>query len=629
MNRCQNCNSPAPDRECSEDAGPRAVALAGPPNSGKSTLFNRLTGLRQKVANYPGVTVEQRLGRARLDDGQEILLIDLPGLHSLTPRSEDERVARDVLTGQMRDCPRPDAVLLVLDSTHLARHLALAAPLLALGLPSMVALNMADELRGRGGAVDAEALSRELGIPVALISAENGEGLEAVREFLTRCGAAPTPAELPVWHDVPHCRVWAMGLGQRASYQPPTPSVWTRRLDAVFLHPVWGMVIFGAVAVVLFQAIFAWSRPLMDAVEWAIAWSGARMGALLPDSLLRSLVLEGVWRGVGSVVVFLPQILVLFAFLSLLEDSGYLARAALIADRTMARVGLQGKSFIPLLSAHACATPAILAARTIEDKRDRTATILIAPLMSCSARLPVYTLVVAAFLPERPVAGPLLGTRAAAILGLYLLGFLAAFGTARLLKSSILKSDRTPFILELPPYRRPTLRSLAARLLDRSKVFLCRAGTVVLAVAVLVWLLAHLPLKEGRQPPIEESFAGSLGRAIEPVIRPLGFDWKIGAGLVSSLAAREAIIATLGTIYGMDPEARSLGLREALRRELAPGGAIALLVFFALAMPCLTTVAMVRRETASWRWPLVQFVYMTVLAYAGAFLANRLASLLA
>jgi ferrous iron transport protein B len=600
------------------------VAIVGPPNSGKSTLFNRLTGLRQKVANYPGVTVEQRLGRARLENGREVTLIDLPGIYSLAPRSEDEQVAHDILSGAMRDYPRPDAVLLILDSTNLSRQLMLAAPILGLGLPSMVVLNMADDLRSRGGEVDVEALSRQLGAPVALISAMRGEGLEPVYRFLGEMGAAPGPVELPVLDDVPRCREWAARIGQRAAYQAPAPPLWTRRLDAVFLHPVWGPLIFGAVVVAVFQSIFSWARPLMEGVQSLVTRSGAWAGSLLPDSVLRSLLIEGVWSGVGSVLVFLPQILLLFLFIGILEDSGYLARAALIADRTMARVGLQGKSFIPLLSAYACAVPAILATRTIENKRDRIATILIAPLMTCSARLPVYTLVIAAFLPERPLVGPLLGTRAAAMLGLYLLGFLAAFGTARLLKSSVLKSERAPFVLEMPPYRRPAWRSLGLRLLDRSKVFLWRAGTVILAVAVVLWILAHLPLRDGKAPPIEQSFAGSLGRAIEPVIQPLGFNWKIGVGLVTSLAAREVIVGTLGAIYGMDPDARSLGLQRALRKDLTPGGAVALLVFFAFAMQCMSTVAVVRRETGGWKWPLIQFAYMGALAYSGAFLANHL-----
>ncbi|MCS6953217.1 MAG: ferrous iron transporter B [Bryobacterales bacterium] len=599
------------------------VAIVGPPNSGKSTLFNRLTGLHQKVANFPGVTVEQRTGRARVS-GREVQVIDLPGLYSLEPRSEDERVACDVLHGRMKGVAKPDAILLILDATNLARHLVLAAPVLALGIPTLVILNMADELRRRGGRVDVEALARQLGAPVALVSAAKGEGLEPVFEFLSGAFGVPAPLELPVLQDVPRCRQWAGRVGERAGYHPPAPPLWTRRLDAVLLHPVAGPVIFALVVLAVFQSIFSWARPLMDAVQGLVLASGAWVEARLPESPLRALLVEGVWGGVGSVVVFLPQILLLFLFIGILEDSGYLARAALIADRTMARVGLQGKSFIPLLSAYACAVPAILATRTIENKRDRIATILIAPFMTCSARLPVYTLIIAAFLPEQPLLGPFLGTRAAALLGLYALGFFAAVATARVLKSSILKSERTPFLLEMPPYRWPTLQSLGLRLLDRSKIFLRRAGTVILCVAILLWILAHLPFKDGRPVPIQESVAGTLGRAIEPLIEPLGFNWKIGIGLITSLAAREVIVGTLGTIYGIEGDARSAGLQAALRQDLTPGGAVALLVFFAFAMQCMSTVAVVRRETAGWRWPALQFLYMGSLAYASAFVAHRL-----
>jgi ferrous iron transport protein B len=493
----------------------------------------------------------------------------------------------------------------------------------------MIILNMADDLRARGGEVDAEALSRQLGAPVVLTSAVRGEGLEAVWTFLAERATPPSPVDSSALEDVPKCRAWAARMGRRAAYQAPAPPVWTRRLDALFLHPLWGPLIFASVVVLVFQSIFSWARPMMDGVQWLITQSGSWVGTLLPDSWFRSLLIEGVWSGVGSVLVFLPQILVLFLFIGILEDSGYLARAALIADRTMARVGLQGKSFIPLLSAYACAVPAILATRTIENKRDRIATILIAPFMTCSARLPVYALVIAAFLPERPLLGPLLGTRAAALLGLYMLGFIAAFTTALVLKSSILKSERAPFVLEMPPYRRPSLASLGLRLLDRSKIFLRRAGTVILTVAIVLWFFAHLPLAHGHQPPIEQSVAGRVGHTVEPVIRPLGFNWKIGVGLITSLAAREVIVGTLGTIYGMEPNAKSLGLQQALRQDLTPGGAVALLIFFAFAMQCMSTVAVVRRETAGWKWPLVQFAYMTTLAYTGAFIANRIVTALA
>lgn len=607
------------------------VAIVGPPNSGKSTLFNRLTGLRQKVANFPGVTVEHRMGRAKLDHHREIYVVDLPGVYSLQPRTEDERVTHDVLAGTMKGLPKPDAVMLILDSTNLSRHLSLAAPILSLELPTLVILNMADDLHGRGGEVDAAELSKQLNTPVVLISASKGTGVEKVFEFLNAAPRhlppKPPLLQLPVLQDVPKVRDWAANMSRRTNFRAPAPPLWTRRLDGIFLHPLMGPLVFLLVVIGVFQTIFAGARPLMDAVAAGIQTSGKWIEATMPDTPLRSLIVDGVWSGVGSVIVFLPQILLLFLFIGVLEDSGYLARAALIADRTMARIGLQGKSFIPLLSAYACAVPAIMATRTIENKRDRIATILIAPFMTCSARLPVYTLVIAAFVPEKPILGLFFGTRAAALLGLYVLGFLAAIITARLLKSTVLKSTRAPFILEMPPYRWPTVTSLVLRLIDRARVFLRRAGTVILAVAIVLWVLAHLPLHEGKAPEIGQSIAGMIGHAVEPVIQPLGFNWKIGIGLITSLAAREVIVGTLGTIYGIEGTTQSVGLQAALQRDLTPGGAAALLVFFAFAMQCMSTVAVVRRETAGWRWPVIQFAYMTVFAYVFAFLANRIVSL--
>jgi ferrous iron transport protein B len=362
----------------------------------------------------------------------------------------------------------------------------------------------------------------------------------------------------------------------------------------------------------------------MDGLQSLIQTSGQGIEHILPPSIFRSLLVDGVWSGVGAVIVFLPQILLLFLFIGILEDSGYLARAALIADRTMSKFGLQGKSFIPLISAYACAVPAIMATRTIENKRDRLATILIAPFMTCSARLPVYTLIIAAFIADRPLLGHFFGMQAGALLGLYVLGFVAAIGTARLLKSSILKSERVPFVLEMPPYRWPTLRSLSLRLIDRSKVFLRRAGTVILLVIVVLWVLENLPVKNGQPPAIADSFAGMIGHAVEPVIKPLGFNWKIGIGLISSLAAREVIVGTLGTIYNKEGTSESVGLQQALRSDLTPGGAIALLVFFAFAMQCMSTIAVVRRETGGWKWPAIQFAYMTFLAYVCALITNQI-----
>jgi ferrous iron transport protein B len=609
---------------------PIIVAIVGPPNSGKSTLFNRLTGLRQKVANFPGVTVEHRMGKAKLKDHHDVFLVDLPGVYSLHPQAEDEQITHDVLKGDRTDFPRPDAVILILDSTNLGRHLILAAPVLSLGLPTLILLNMADDLAVRGGKVDITALSSELNCTVALISATKGTGVDRIQQFLVgtavRLNTPPPKIELPVLNDVPKCRQWAANLGKRASYRSPAPPLWTRRLDSIFLHPIAGPLIFLAVVIAVFQSIFSWAKPVMDGMQRAVATSGMWFNQVLPDSPWRSLLVDGVWKGVGSVIVFLPQILLLFLFIGILEDSGYLARAALIADRTMAKFGLQGKSFIPLLSAYACAVPAVMSTRVIENKRDRMATIMIAPLMTCSARLPVYTLVIAAFVPSIPLLGGFLSLPAATMLGLYVLGFVTAITIARLLKSTILKSRDSNFVLEMPPYRWPTFRSLSLRLVDRSKVFLRRAGTVILLVAIAIWILAHLPVSHGQTPSLENSIAGMIGKTIEPAIKPLGFDWKIGIGLITSLVAREVIVGTLGTIYGIEGDEHSQGLQAAIHQDLTPAGAVALLVFFAFAMQCFSTLAVVKRETGGWRWPLFQFGYMLVLAYSGSWLAFHITS---
>ncbi len=614
-----SCHTVAPPRDEALGTSYRTIAVVGPPNAGKTTLFNRLTKLRQKVGNFPGVTVEHHIGYMRDANGEEVALIDLPGVYSLTPKSEDEKVAVDVLTGNMPGTPHPDAVILVLNSTNLHTHLVLAARVIALGLPTLVLLNMADELRKQGGRVDVLALARELGTPVALTSATTGEGLEAVQNFLASSAASPEPLELPVVGSTRGYREWAVRVGTHAGYRRPATPAWTARLDAIFLQRRWGPVIFALVVIGVFQTIFALGQPLSNLLQEFLDTSGAQLGRLLPAGMFQSLIINGIWKGVGSVLVFLPQILLLFLVIGILEDSGYLARAAVIADRTMSRVGLNGKSFIPLLSAYACAVPAIMATRTIESKRDRIATILIAPFMTCSARLPVYTMIIAAFLPDRPLLGMFLGTRAAAMLGLYVLGFLMAVLTARLLKSTVLKSKDAPFIMEMPPYRWPTPASLGLRLVDRGKAFLYRAGTIIMLVTLLLWAATNFPMHHGQPPPVQDSVVAKLGHAIEPAIRPLGFDWKIGVGLVTSVAAREVIIATLGTLHGVDPESHATDLQTALRHELTPAGAAALLVFFAFAMQCMSTVAIVRRETNGWKWPVLQFSYMTLVAYVAAF----------
>ena len=621
MSGCHDCPAATlPNPALNPSILPKTVALVGPPNSGKTTLFNRLTGLRQKVANFPGVTVEQHTGFAQLPGGRTVGIIDLPGVYSLNARSEDEQITLDVLTGARRDTARPEAILLVLDSTNLTRHLMLAAPILALGLPTLVILNMADDLRGRSGKVDIAKLSEQLGAPVALVTARTGEGLDQVLAFLSTAMPAPKRVELPILQEVPKCRQWAGRVGSNASYHAPAPPIWTRRLDAVFLHPVLGPLVFLLVVVAVFQTIFS-AGDLGDKLRELLLITGNWVAAHVPNPALRSLLVNGVWKGVGSVIQFLPQILLLFLFIGILEDSGYLARAAVIADRTMARFGLQGKSFIPLLSAYACAVPAILATRTIENKRDRIATILIAPFMTCSARLPVYTLLIAAFIPNRQVLGHFLSARAATFLGLYVLGFAAAVVTARVLKSSVLKSRGAPFMLEMPSYRWPTLQSLGLRLWERAKVFLYRAGTVILIVMLVLWVLEYLPMHNGQAAPIEQSYAGTIGHVIEPVIAPLGFNWKIGIGLVASLAAREVIVGTLGEIYGMGKDPSGFDLQSALQHDLTLSGAVALLIFFAFAMQCVSTIAVVRRETGGWKWPAIQFTYMSALASIGAFIA--------
>jgi len=628
-----SCCTPPPFEPPAAGESPsvlKTVVLIGPPNSGKSTLFNKLTGLRQKVANYPGVTVEQRMGLMAGVGRDDLTLIDLPGVYSLTPYSEDARVAVNVLQGKMPGTPKPDAVLLVLDSLHLTRQLMLAAPVLALGLPTLVLLNMSDLMESRGGQVDVLKLARELGTPVAQISATHGTGLDSVPLFLNRHGAHATNQRLtlPVLGNAASTHTWAAQVSRRTGYHAPLSAQSSRKIDNILLHRIWGPLLFLIVVVAVFEVVFSIGQPLSDGFGDLLARAGDLVRPLLPAGWLQSLVLDGAWKGISSVLVFLPQILLLFLFIGILEDSGYLARAALIADRVMRSIGLNGKAFIPLLSAYACAVPAIMATRTIENKRDRLATILVTPFMTCSARLPVYMLLIAAFVPNIVYLHGFLGLRTLVMLGLYLAGFVAAFTTARLLKSSVLKSSETPFILELPQYRMPTVRALAMRLVDRASIFLRQAGTVILCVTLALWVLAHLPVARVQggalaAPELAESLIGRLGHFIEPAIAPLGFNWKIGIGLLSSVLAREVMVSTMGTLYGADPDTQAMHLQSALHHDMTLGGALALMIFFAFAMQCTSTMAVVRRETNSWKWPAIQFLYMLVLAYGAAFVVNH------
>jgi ferrous iron transport protein B len=619
----------------------QTVVIIGPPNAGKSTLFNRLTGLRQKVANYPGVTVEQHMGLMAGVGRDDLTLIDLPGVYSLTPYSEDARVAVDVLKGKMPGTPKPDAVLLVLDSLHLTRQLMLAAPVLALGLPTLVLLNMSDLMESRGGKIDPLKLARELGAPVAQVSAVRGTGLEAVTLFLNQHSNSPKPAAngngngavakpltLPVLGNAASTHTWAAQVSHRTGYRAPLSAENSRKLDNILLHRIWGPLLFLVVVIAVFEVVFSIGQPLSDGFTNLLGRAGELVRPLLPSGLLQSLVIDGAWKGISSVLVFLPQILLLFLFIGILEDSGYLARAALIADRVMRTTGLNGKAFIPLLSGYACAVPAIMATRTIENKRDRFATILVTPFMTCSARLPVYMLLIAAFIPNRTYLHGVIGLRTLTMMGLYFAGFVAAMTTAFLLKSSLLKSSDAPFILELPQYRMPTVRSLAMRLVDRAKVFIRQAGTIILAVTLVLWVGAHLPVVHTATgawtiPDLADSLIGRMGHLIEPLIAPLGFNWKVGIGLISSVLAREVMVSTMGTLYGTDPGTHALSLQNALQHDITLGGALALMIFFAFAMQCTSTMAVVRRETNSWKWPAFQFGYMLVLAYSAAFVVNH------
>ena len=632
MSAC--CDTPqfTPPAASPNSGSLKTVALIGPPNSGKSTLFNRLTGLRQKVANYPGVTVEQRMGLMSGVGRDDLTLIDLPGIYSLTPYSEDARVAVDVLRGKMPGTPKPDAVLLVLDALHLTRQLMLAAPVLAVGLPTLVLLNMSDLMETRGGHIDTLKLARELGAPVALISATHRTGLEAVPLFLNQQTqrSAAAPLALPVIGNAASTHLWAAQISRRTGYQAPLSVENTRKIDNILLHRIWGPLLFLAVVIGVFEVVFAIGQPLSDGFGDILARAADLIRPFLPAGWIQSLLLDGAWKGISSVLVFLPQILLLFLFIGILEDSGYLARAALIADRVMRTIGLNGKAFIPLLSAYACAVPAIMATRTIENRRDRLATILVTPFMTCSARLPVYMLLIAAFIPNIAFLHGFLGLRTIVMLSLYLAGFVGAMTTAWLLKSSILKSSETPFILELPQYRMPTLRSLFFRLVDRASIFLRQAGTIILCVTLALWVLAHLPVvhvagSAYTAPELADSVIGRLGHFIEPAIAPLGFNWKIGIGLLSSVLAREVMVSTMGTLYGAEADTHALSLQTAIHHDMTLGGALALMIFFAFAMQCTSTMAVVRRETNSWKWPAVQFLYMLVLAWCAAFAVNHIA----
>jgi ferrous iron transport protein B len=621
-------------------APPLRLGLVGSPNCGKTTLFNALTGLRAKVGNFPGVTVERREGEIEIE-GRRVVVVDLPGTYSLTPIGPDEAVVARLLAGELAGVPRPDALVAVADACTLERSLLLVAQVLRLGLPACLVLTMVDELAARGGELDLPHLERALGVPVLGVVGHRGLGLDSLRHLLGRPERWSRPAIPPPAEPLERA-AWAESVLASVLRRRPGRSRVTDAIDRVVLHPLAGSLIFVAVMLAFFQLIFAWAQPAADALDRAIGASAQGLEAVLPAGVLTDFLTQGVLGGVGSVVVFVPQIVLLFTLLYLLDDLGYMARAAFVIDRLMGRIGLEGRSFVSLLSSYACAVPGIMATRTIPSPRNRLVTILVAPLMTCSARLPVYTLLIGAFVPARRVLGPL-GLQGLTLFGLYVLGGLSALAAAAVLKRTLLPGEGLPFYMELPPYRAPTVRLLLTQVWGSARAFLRRAGTIILGVSVVLWTLLHFPPatppaslapSEAGRFALEHSLAGRIGHAIEPAIAPLGFDWKIGVGLVASLAAREVIVSTLAQIYAATDENASL--RDAVRADVDPrsGRTIftpptvaALLVFFVFALQCTSTLAVMRRETNSWRWPAFAFGYLFVLAYAASFAVSRLVGL--
>jgi len=685
------------------------VVLAGNPNSGKTSIFNGLTGLRHKVANYPGVTVE-RVEAEMAVPGGRARLVDLPGCYSLAARAEDERIARDVLLGLRAGEPRPDVVVAVVDASNLERNLFFATQLMETGVPVCIALNMVDVAQRSGVPVDAAALEQALRVPVVPVIGRTGWNLDVLREAVGRARRA----EVRTWR-FPAAGEEALGIvrdavGRAGTVPPeavegeavrllvgeeggqggaevakavadararfrsagldaesaeaecryalcndiarrvrrvapsPGPSL-SERIDRVLTHRVLGPAIYLAIMAVIFWAVYAWAEPFMGWIEAGTEWLGGFVAGFLGPGMLTDLLVDGVIAGVGGILVFLPQICLLFLFLTILEDVGYLARAAFLVDRVMRGVGLHGKAFIPLMSSFACAIPGIMATRTIESRRDRMVTILVAPLMSCSARLPVYTLMIGAFIPGR--------WGGIALFSMYALSVAIALLAALVLRRTLFRGGASTFILELPRYKLPSAKGVARTVFDRGAVFVKQAGTVILAISIVLWFLAYFPRSEevkaraeariqagepeetvraeeaGEQ--VRQSFAGRMGRGIEPAIAPLGFDWKIGVGIIASFAAREVLVSSLGIVYGVgDADETSTALRDHLREGKDPGGrpftwltAVSLMVFFVLACQCMSTLAVVKRETNSWRWPLFMFGYMTVLAYLGSLLVYQ------
>lgn len=610
------------------------LALVGTPNSGKTSLFNALTGSRQKVANYPGVTVERKEGFFVTPLGRQVSLVDLPGTYSLRGRSPDEEITRDFVLGKATGETVPDLVLCVADSTNLRLTIRLLLELKRTGRPMILVLNMFDIASRRGITVDVERLARELGVPVVTSIAVRKGGTADLLALTDEISAklAAEPAENN-WRAL---SVAELRATQREADRiiadcvglPVRPDTWTARIDAVVLHPVGGLIVLALILFVMFQAVFAWAQPAMELLKSGFDALGELVQATLPDGLLQSFLQNGVISGVGSVIVFLPQIILIFLFILLLEDFGYMARAAFLMDRIMGGAGLHGRAFIPLLSSFACAIPGIMATRVIDNKRDRLTTILIAPLMTCSARIPVYTLIISAFIPARDVWG-FINLQGLAMFGLYAAGIISALVVSFLIKFFMLRDYApAPFMLELPDYKMPRLKSIAIGIYTRAKMFLVRAGTTIFSMMVLIWFLASFPQPPAgaTEPAIDFSLAAIIGKALAPLLEPVGFNWQIAVALIPGMAAREVAVAALGTVYAIEggtEAAEQIGQVLATKWSLAT--ALSMLAWYIFAPQCASTLAVIRRETGSWAWMGVTFTYMLALAYAASFVTYNAA----
>ncbi len=609
---------------------PTHLALVGNPNTGKTALFNALTGSRQKVANYAGVTVERKEGVLTSPSGRVIHVVDLPGTYSLRARSPDEAVTRDAVLGRLAGETPPDVIVCVADATNLRLVLRLALELKQVGRPFVLALNMFDIAQRQGLRIDLEGLSREIGAPIVTTVATRKRGIEDL-VVQAEALAGSMPAGENVWHEpsaeeIRHAHSEAQRIMRACVRAPERPDTLTSRIDHVLLQPVAGLVILSAIMFVIFQAVFSWATPVADLIDAGFVLLGDLVGRVVTHDLLRSLLVDGLIAGVGSVLVFLPQIIIVFFFILLLEDSGYMARAAFLLDRLMGVAGLHGRAFIPLLSSHACAIPGIMSARVIDQKHDRLTTILIAPLMTCSARLPVYTLIISALIPNRTVWG-FINLQGLVMFGLYGAGLVSGLVVAFIIRRVFWRTASEPFLMELPTYKAPEVRNVLLNLWQRVVIFLNRAGRIILPLMILVWALSTFPYPpEGATgPAIDYSFAGMIGHFIQPLLAPIGFNWQMSIALIPGMAAREVAVATLGTIYAVGDVDGAGGavLTQIVASQWSLATGLSFLAWYVFAPQCVATLGVVKRETNGWTWPTVMFVYMFALAYLAALATYR------